>query len=242
MKHSTDVSTITVSTTTSFNTAQLTTTQLTTAPLNTHLSNNGVNRCNKKLPLLIAAISLAAAGFTSNANAGHRHAAVVHKHVTYTTVSHKHTGWDYAKVTAVEPIYRSVSRSVPREQCWVETVRVDHGTHHSHTGAVVGGVVGAAIGNSVTRNSHHRPAGTVAGAIVGAAIGADISAKNRSHHDVVSEYRDVERCKTTYVTEYEQRLIGYDVNYLYHGRSYQTRTDEHPGKRIKVAVSVRPTY
>ena len=57
--------------------------------------------------------------------------------------------------------------------------------------------------------------GAVAGAMLGASIGADIGAKNRRSATAVTEYRDVERCKTTYQVEYEQRLVGYDVTYQY---------------------------
>lgn len=33
---------------------------------------------------------------------------------------------------------------------------------------------------------------------------------------------------------------GYNVTYEYAGRRYQTRTDYHPGDRIRVRVDVRP--
>ena len=34
-------------------------------------------------------------------------------------------------------------------------------------------------------------------------------------------------------------VIGYDVTYRYGGREYTTRTDHHPGDRIRVRVDVR---
>ena len=37
-----------------------------------------------------------------------------------------------------------------------------------------------------------------------------------------------------------ESLAGYDVTYEYAGRTYQTRTDYHPGDRIRVRVDVRP--
>ena len=36
------------------------------------------------------------------------------------------------------------------------------------------------------------------------------------------------------------RVTGYDVTYEYAGRQFVTRTDYHPGDRIRVRVDVRP--
>ena len=35
-------------------------------------------------------------------------------------------------------------------------------------------------------------------------------------------------------------VSAYDVTYVYAGHEYTTRTDHHPGDRIRVAVDVRP--
>ena len=36
------------------------------------------------------------------------------------------------------------------------------------------------------------------------------------------------------------RVSGYDVTYEYGNRTYHTRTDYHPGDRIRIRVDVRP--
>jgi uncharacterized protein YcfJ len=36
------------------------------------------------------------------------------------------------------------------------------------------------------------------------------------------------------------QVAGYDVTYEYAGRSFRTRTNYHPGDRIRVRVDVRP--
>ena len=36
------------------------------------------------------------------------------------------------------------------------------------------------------------------------------------------------------------RVSGYDVTYEYGNRTYHTRTDHHPGDRIRIRVDVRP--
>ena len=38
----------------------------------------------------------------------------------------------------------------------------------------------------------------------------------------------------------DERLAGYDVTYEYANRTYRTRTDYHPGDRIRVRVDVQP--
>lgn len=151
--------------------------------------------------------------------------------------------YDYARVTRVEPIYESVSRKVPHQECWVETVRYDRdsGRPRSATGTILGGIIGAAVGNELGHHKRNKQVGAVAGAILGASIGRDVT--NRRHpQQTVSEYRDVERCETRYRYESEERLVGYDVSYRYAGGEYHTTMDRHPGKRIKVAVSVQPAY
>jgi len=51
---------------------------------------------------------------------------------------------------------------------------------------------------------------------------------------------EVERCETRYVTQEDKEIDGYYVTYRYAGREYTTRTQEHPGKRIRVRVDVTP--
>jgi uncharacterized protein YcfJ len=42
------------------------------------------------------------------------------------------------------------------------------------------------------------------------------------------------------VANNDGRVVGYDVTYEYMGRQFVTRTDYHPGDRIRVRVDVRP--
>jgi uncharacterized protein YcfJ len=158
------------------------------------------------------------------------------------------TGWaernrhfDYAEVKHVQPLYETHTRKVPRQECWVETVHYEReAPRRSATPTIVGGIVGAAVGNRLGHSKRNKQVGAVAGAVLGASIGRDIG--NRRDHHSVTEVRDVERCATRYHYEKEERIVGYDVTYKYRGDRYHTTMDHHPGKRIKVAVSVHPVH
>ena len=149
-----------------------------------------------------------------------------------------------AKVIDVQPITRSVTQRIPVESCWQEPVRYETPTHQpypSATPVLLGGLIGAAIGNSLGHAHHktNRNIKTVAGGLIGASIGSDIA--HRQHPGATRvEYRNEERCEVSYDTRHEERVIGYDVTYRYHGETYQTRMDYDPGKQLKVNVNVRP--
>ena len=150
---------------------------------------------------------------------------------------------DLARVTDVEPIYRTIAHRTPERSCWTETVAYSQpvGGRRSHTGTLLGTLIGGAIGNRVGHNKTNKKVGAVAGALLGASIGRDIGNKSRSNYST-TQYRDQERCEVTEQVSYEEKITGYRVTYKYHGNTYHTRMDEHPGKKIKVAVNVRPVY
>jgi uncharacterized protein YcfJ len=149
--------------------------------------------------------------------------------------------YDYARVTHATPVYEQIAQSRPQQQCWVEPVAYEAPSqqHRSATGTIVGTLIGAAVGHQIGRNKDGKQVGRIAGAVLGGSIGRDASAAARSGRVV---YRDEERCETTYSTYYEQQLVGYDVTYQYHGRTYHARTDRNPGAQIKVAVAVSPVF
>jgi uncharacterized protein YcfJ len=149
---------------------------------------------------------------------------------------------DWAKVTDVQPIMRTVEHSFPRQECWSEEVRYE--THNSsddsYTGTILGGIIGGAIGNKVGHNKTNKKVGSVIGVILGASVGHDISNRNSSNTPTKVSYRDERHCEVNNQVSYEEKVIGYHVWYRYHGDEYQTRMNNHPGKRIKVRVNVGP--
>jgi uncharacterized protein YcfJ len=145
---------------------------------------------------------------------------------------------DTAKVVSVKPLYETVQISQPEERCWDE--RVHHrgrSGKRSLTPTIAGAVIGGVIGNNVGKRGAQTPA-AVAGALLGGAIGHDLSRKERSPGYVTTE----RRCEMVDHFEEQEELVGYRVKYRYKGNIFWTRTSEHPGKRIPVRVSVRPTH
>jgi uncharacterized protein YcfJ len=164
---------------------------------------------------------------------------------------HGYAEYDYARVVDVDPIFREVRVRVPERECWTETRYEephysDPGPREPHRAAgsmILGGLIGAAIGNQIGSGDGRRAA-TVAGALIGSAVGHDAAARRDSRY-ARSEYAeprayDVERCDVRYSSEYERRVDGYRVTYVYHGRTHTTRLPYDPGDRIRVRVDVHP--
>jgi uncharacterized protein YcfJ len=141
-------------------------------------------------------------------------------------------------VVDVRPEYRIEQIPIEREVCWEESryERIDH-VGRSRTGTTVGAIVGGVIGNQFGSGNGRRAA-TVAGAALGGSIGRDVDRRNRAPDG----YRPVTREQCRIERDYQKASVptGYRVTYQYHDRLYHTRTRQHPGDTIRVAVSVRP--
>ncbi len=164
----------------------------------------------------------------------HHHSQPVYIHQHYETRQYYEREDAYGRVIRARPIYQQVVVDVPQQSCRVETYAYQERSRggDSFTGTVVGGLVGAALGHEL---GNGRGGATAVGGLIGASVGNNVSKGERA-----TRYRDEQVCSTRYRTEYEQRLVGYDVSYSYMGRIYQTRTDRHPGDRIP--VNVRADY
>jgi len=85
--------------------------------------------------------------------------------------------------------------------------------------------------------------GAVAGAILGGSIANDLTRQSRNHHPRHhhNSYATTERvCTTHYHVSHEKQVTAYDVNYKYQGQTYSTVMNTHPGRKIRVAVDVKP--
>lgn len=187
--------------------------------------------------LLIAGLVAGLVGFSALAAAGD---SGYYPHTQYGYSD----PYDYARVTQVIPVYQDIQVRRPVTQCWDQ--QVAYRQPSSPAGAVIGGLVGAVVGNKLAKSSgrrhpyYHRPhrgASTVAGAAMGALVGNEISRANAP-----TSYGTAQRCQVVEEFTSERQLVGYDVSYTYNGQSFMTRTDRHPGDRIRVRVDVTPAY
>ena len=146
--------------------------------------------------------------------------------------------YDYARVLSVDPIYDEYAAPAHREVCYDQPVY--RRASGSATPAIVGAIVGGVVGNQFGSGSG-RDAATVAGALLGGSIARD-SQRRDGYRDGYYDRRPAyaQRCEVR--TDYERRaeIVGYDVEYEYNGRIGHTRTETHPGRRIRVAVDVVP--
>jgi uncharacterized protein YcfJ len=160
--------------------------------------------------------------------------------------------YDYARVIDVDPIVRHVRVTTPRRECWTETryeeVESPRGGYDPRRGSagsmILGGIIGAAVGNQIGRGDGRRAA-TVAGAIIGSAIGHDAADRRNVRYDNGRSYSETrpyeaQRCEVRYEDTYEDRIDGYRVTYEYNGRRQTTQLPYDPGERIRVRVDVRP--
>lgn len=151
-----------------------------------------------------------------------------------------HGVYDYAKVIDVQPLTTRVRVSTPQRECWDET-RYDDGGYGGHGRQVagstlLGAAIGAVIGHQIG-DGRGRKAATAAGAVIGAGIGHQ---QGMRRSGASPQPYTVQRCETRYRDEYQERVDGYRVTYVYHGRRQVTELPYRPGNRIRVRVDVSP--
>lgn len=151
--------------------------------------------------------------------------------------SNNPTFQDSARVTHVEPIYKTVRVSTPQRECWTETNNYNHRPQaKSYTSTIAGGILGGVLGNQFGGGSG-KTAMTVAGTLLGGSLGNDYNNYSREK----DRYGNQENCRVTERYREEQRADGYQVSYRYQGKNYSTYMDQRPGRTIPVDVSVRPS-
>lgn len=150
------------------------------------------------------------------------------------------TSFETAQVLESRPIYQIVEISAPQEQCWEEEIAIDRypGRYQSRTPVLLSTVIGGAIGNALGHGRSNRQVGAVVGAVLGHSIGRDIM--QRSTPPASRQYETVQRCETVYQQTQEERLVGYQVTYLFNGEEFSVRTKSDPGAEIRLRVTVQP--
>ena len=151
------------------------------------------------------------------------------------------TTYEYGDVIETRPIYQIVEISEPMEQCWEEVVIDRYPSRSgSRTPVLVSTIIGGALGNAVGNGKSNKRIGAVVGAMLGHSIGRDIVSDRNRSRNAVRDYETVQRCETAYEKFEEERLVGYQVTYLYNGEEYSVRTDSDPGEQIRLRVSIQP--
>jgi uncharacterized protein YcfJ len=151
---------------------------------------------------------------------------------------------DWARVVSRTPIYETVRVVTPRRECWTERVAYERlhrdGGHGSYAPTLVGATIGGVIGHELGHKRRGRRIAAVVGALVGGSLGHEMHRHHRRRRGRTIAYRDEERCEIREEVEYEEHVVGYDVEYRFHGRTYWVRLDHDPGSRLEVAYDVRP--
>jgi uncharacterized protein YcfJ len=177
---------------------------------------------------------------------------------------------DYARVIRVDPVFDNGYTPARGQRCYDSPVQAggsydpyrsdrtydgyrdqrrdgyydQNGNYRSgsQTGStvatVVGGVVGAVLGSQVGGGSA-RYATSAIGSMVGGMAGKQIYEQNQRQRNATTRVCDPEPVDGRYGSG-DRAVDAYDVTYEYAGRRYTTRTNHHPGDRIRVRVDVRP--
>lgn len=157
---------------------------------------------------------------------------------------------DEARVVEARPVVERIP--IKREECWNERVRgyENRTVTRSDTGAaigpgtILGAVIGGVVGHQFGNSSGGRDRGTAAGAIVGGLVGNQVDRENSRGEPVERVQvervppREIERCRL--VEEVREATVGWDVRYVYGNREFSTRMPFDPGRRLTVAVNVKP--
>ena len=140
-------------------------------------------------------------------------------------------------VTGVEPVYRTKTVTTPVQKCWTEEVPVYGYTEGKKdptgdmlTGAIIGGIIG--------NNLKGEKGGGAAGAVLGGILGHQNAKKKGSQ--VITGYRQVQQCKTTYVNQTEEYLAGYKIQYEALGLkgTISSSRNRSVGDSIRVNVNI----
>lgn len=139
-------------------------------------------------------------------------------------------GPQYAQVVSVTPVH---APTAPQQVCRdvVVSQAAPPKDQHNIAGTAIGAVAGGLLGHMVG-GGRGNTLTTVAGAAAGGYAGNRI--ENANHKPQVTQ--SVQRqCSTVAGSD---RIVGYDVQYVYNGVTRTTRMDHDPGNRVQVQEGV----
>lgn len=130
---------------------------------------------------------------------------------------------EVGRVISSTPVIQQVA--VPRQVCNTQPAVVQQPS--SGGGALVGAIVGGLLGNTIGHGAG-RFAATGVGAIAGAAVGDSIEGRS-------AYAQPVQQCSTQ--TWYENRTVGYNIQYEYAGKQYGVQLPYDPGPTIRLQLT-----
>ena len=161
-----------------------------------------------------------------------------HGKVAYSNPAYDHSQYDYAQVLQVRPVTEIVQIQEERQVCREEPVQHHVAEHRSPVPVIFGSILGGVIGSHFG-GGHGKTLATIAGATIGGAVARDaqVNSDHSQHYTTLEQ-----RCYLETNWHNEERVVAWDVDWAYHGKTYHSRMNEHPGDRIRVRVSVDPVY
>jgi uncharacterized protein YcfJ len=132
---------------------------------------------------------------------------------------------EVGRVISSTPVVQQVA--VPRQTCNQQVAQVQQPAPSSGAGAIIGGIVGGLLGNTVG-GGMGRAAATGVGVVAGAAVGNSMEQRNQYAAQPVTQ------CSTQ--TAYENRTVGYNVQYEYAGKTFNVQMPYDPGPTIRLNV------
>jgi len=140
----------------------------------------------------------------------------------------------YATVTNVNPNYREITTSRPRQVCREENVPVYgkvQGQGASGLDVLAGAVIGGLFGKAVTDKDE----GAAAGAVIGGVVAAEAGRADRTE---IVGYEKQTKCSTQYIDRVENVVDNYTIYYQWKGQYGSTVVDKKYNIGDKVAVMI----
>ena len=131
---------------------------------------------------------------------------------------------EVGRVISSTPVVQQVP--VSRQVCAPQPVVT--APQSSGGGAVIGAIVGGILGNQIGHGMG-RAAATGIGAIAGAAVGDNVERRTDPYGYPVAQ------CTTQ--TSYENRTVGYNVQYEYGGKTFNVQMPHDPGPTVQLQVT-----
>ena len=146
---------------------------------------------------------------------------------------------DEVRVTSSTPTYKIITKRVPYQECWDESVPVRRSRGYTDDypiGTIIGGVAGGVIGHQVG-GGRGKDLATVGGAIIGSIVGHNMSKKQRRNS--YKTYETKRRCVTRYNESEEEKFIGYKNIGHYKGK----RITKISNRRLSyIPINIRINY